>query len=57
MNPKMKTIEGKGVGVRSLTRSTSRAEGCVGTLRWGLGQATSKSIYSHRLAELKQEIG
>ncbi len=53
----MKTVEGEGVGVRSLTGSTSRAEGCVGTLGWGLGRATSKSIYSHRPVEMKQQIG
>jgi hypothetical protein len=44
MNPKVKTTKGKGVGVRSLARSISRAEGHVGAPRWGLGWMTSRSI-------------
>jgi len=43
-NPKVKTIEGEGVGVHSSVRSTSGVEGCVGTLGWGLGKLTSNSI-------------
>jgi hypothetical protein len=34
MNPKVKTTEGEGVGVRSLVRNTSRVEGCAGALGW-----------------------
>jgi hypothetical protein len=33
-NPKVKTIEGKGVGVRSLARNTLWVEGHVGALGW-----------------------
>jgi hypothetical protein len=43
-NPKVKTIEGKGVGARSLACSTSRVKGRVRAPRWGLGRMTSKSI-------------
>jgi hypothetical protein len=34
MNPKVKTTEGKIVGVHSLARSTSRLEGPVGASGW-----------------------
>jgi hypothetical protein len=40
----MKTMEGKGVGVRCLSCSTSRVEGHVRAPKWGLGRFTSKSI-------------
>ncbi len=33
-SPKLKTTEGKGVGVRSLAYSTLGVEGCVGAPRW-----------------------
>jgi len=33
-NPKVKTMEGKGVGTHSLARSILRIEGCVGALEW-----------------------
>jgi len=33
-SPKVKTMEGKGVGVRSLARSTSRVEGRAGVSGW-----------------------
>jgi len=36
MSPKVKTIEGEGVGVCSLTHSTSAVKGHVGALKWGL---------------------
>ncbi len=42
MNPKVKTMEG--VGVHSLVRSTSRVEGRVGALGWGLREVISESI-------------
>jgi len=42
--PKLKIMEGKGVGAHSLTRNTLRVEGRVGALGWGLGRLTSKSI-------------
>jgi len=34
MSPKVKTTEGKIVGVRSLARNTSRVEGHAGAPRW-----------------------
>jgi hypothetical protein len=43
-SPKVKTMEGEGVGARSLTRSTSGVEGRAGALGWGLGILTSSSI-------------
>jgi len=43
-NPKVKTAEGEGVEKCSLVCSTSRIEGHVGTLGWGLGRLISKSI-------------
>jgi len=44
VNPKVKTMEGKGIGVHSLACSTLRVEGRVGAPRWGLGRLISKSI-------------
>jgi hypothetical protein len=41
---KVMTIEGEGVGARSLAHSTLRVEGRAGTPGWGLGRFTSKSI-------------
>ncbi len=43
-NPKVKTIKKQGVRVCFLVRSTSRVEGHVGALRWGLGQMTNRLI-------------
>jgi hypothetical protein len=43
-NSKMKTMEGKGVGIRSLVCNTLRVEGCARTTGWGLRWITSKSI-------------
>jgi hypothetical protein len=34
VSPKVKTMEGKGVGVRSLVHSTSGVEGRAGAPRW-----------------------
>ncbi len=36
-SPKMKTMEGKIVEVRSLARNTLGGEGCARVLGWGLG--------------------
>jgi len=33
-SPKVKTMEGKGVGARSLARNTSGVEGCAGASGW-----------------------
>jgi hypothetical protein len=50
-------VEGKGVGARSLAHNTLGVEGCAGVSRLGLEKVTSKSIYSHRLAQTKQQVG
>jgi hypothetical protein len=34
MNPKVKIVEGEGVGVRSLARNTLGVKGCAGAPRW-----------------------
>jgi len=44
MNPKVKTLEGEGVGVHSLARSTLGVEGCVGISEMGLGRLASNSL-------------
>ncbi len=44
MNLKVKTIEGEGIGVHSLTRNTLWVKGFVRASRWGLGRLTSNSI-------------
>ncbi len=33
-SPKVKTMEGEGIGARSLACNTSRVEGCVGASGW-----------------------
>jgi hypothetical protein len=43
-NAKVKTTEGKKVGVHSQAHNTSRVEGHVRAPRWGLVRLTSKSI-------------
>jgi hypothetical protein len=43
-SPKMKTMEGKGVGARSLACSISKVEGHAGALGGGLGRLTSMLI-------------
>jgi hypothetical protein len=43
MSPKKKTMEGKGVGARSLARNISRVEGHAGAPKWA-GRLTSKLI-------------
>jgi hypothetical protein len=40
----MKTLEGLGVGVRSLVHNTLGVQGHAGALGWGRGQVTSESI-------------
>jgi hypothetical protein len=44
VSPKVKTMEEKKVGTRSLAYNTSGVERCVGVLGWGLGQVTIGSI-------------
>jgi hypothetical protein len=41
---KVKLMEGQGVKVHSLVRSTLGVEGHVGAPKWGLGQMTRRSI-------------
>jgi len=44
MSPKVKIIEGKRIGMRSLTRNTLGVEGHAGAPRWGLERLTNKLI-------------
>jgi hypothetical protein len=44
-SPKVKTMEGQGVGARSLVHSTSEVEGCARASGWGLGRVKSESIF------------
>jgi len=53
MSPKVKTVEGEGVGTHSLARNTSRVEGRAGTSRWGLGRLKGKFNYLHEPAQTK----
>jgi hypothetical protein len=55
-SPKVKTIEGKGVGARSLDHNTLGVEGHAGALRWGLGKLTSNSIIHMDLHKLNNEL-
>ncbi len=43
-SPKVKTMEGKNIGARSLACSTSGLEGRVGAMGWGVERLTSNSI-------------
>jgi hypothetical protein len=44
VSPKVKIVEGEGVGLRSLACSISGVKGRVGALGWGLRQMTSGLI-------------
>jgi len=44
MSPKVKTMVGEGIEVRSLTCNPLEVEGCVRAPGWGLGQVTNESI-------------
>jgi len=57
MNPKVTTTKGEKVKAHSLVRKTSKVEGRVRASGWGLGKLTSKSIYSHKHAQTKQQVG
>jgi len=37
VSPKVKTIEGQGIGAHSLTHNTLGVDGRAGALGWGLG--------------------
>jgi hypothetical protein len=52
----MKIMEEQGVGAHSLTRNTLGLKGRVKAPRWGLGRVTSLT-YSHKLAQIKQQVG
>ncbi len=56
VNPKVKTIEGKKVGLLSLTCNTLGVEGRVGAPRWGLRRVTSKSITHTDLHEPNNKL-
>jgi len=43
-NPKVKTMEGEGVGAWFLACSTSKVKGRARTPEWGLGRLTNNSI-------------
>jgi hypothetical protein len=43
-SPKMKIMEGEGIGACSPAHNTSEVEGCAGASGWGLRKLTSKSI-------------
>jgi hypothetical protein len=55
-SPKVKTLEGEGVGVRSLVRSTSVVEGCAEVPGWGLGRLTNNSIIHTDLHKPNNEL-
>jgi hypothetical protein len=57
VNPKVKITKGEGVGAHSLGRSILGVEGRAGAPRWGLGRVTKQVIYSHGLAQTKQQVG
>jgi hypothetical protein len=44
VSPKMKTMEGQGVGARSLVHNTLGIEGRVKASGWGLERVTNRSI-------------
>jgi hypothetical protein len=44
MSPKVKTMEGEGIGPCSLACNASGVKGRVEIPRWGLGRLISKSI-------------
>ncbi len=43
-SPKVRTTKRQGVGAHSMSPSTSKVEGRIGALGWGLGRVTSGSI-------------
>jgi len=56
VSPKLKTIEGEGIGARSLVRNTSGVEGVLEL--WDGTKKIDKQInYSHELAQTKQQVG
>jgi hypothetical protein len=56
VSPKVKPTKGKGIGMRSLTRSTLKVEGRVGTPRWGLGRMIKGSIIHTDLHKLNNKL-
>ncbi len=51
-SPKVKTMEGKKIGARSLVRNISRVEGRAGASRWGQG-ILKTSNHSHGSTQTK----
>jgi hypothetical protein len=56
MNPKVKTMKGKGIGAHSLAYITSKVEGCARAPGWGLGRLTSNSITHTNLHKLNNKL-
>ncbi len=56
MNPKVKIIEGEGIGAHSLACSISGVEGHVGASGWGLGRLTSRSLTHTNLHKLNNKL-
>jgi hypothetical protein len=54
MSPKVKTMEGQGVGVRSLVRYTSGVEGVCWSFGMGTRMSDKQVNYSHGHAQTKQ---
>ncbi len=55
-NPKVKIVEEKIIRARSLVRNTSRVEGRVGALGWGLIRFTRNSIIHTDLYKPNHEL-
>jgi hypothetical protein len=55
-SPKVKKVEGEGIGTSSLACSISRVEGHVEAPRWGLGRLISNSITHMDLHKLNTTL-
>jgi hypothetical protein len=56
VNPKVKTVE-EGIEVRSLIHNTSRVKKACWSFRMGTKMNDKWVNYSHRLAQIKQQVG
>jgi hypothetical protein len=56
VNPKVRTMEGEGVGSHSLAHSTSRVEGHARVPGW-TRKIDKQFIYSYGPAQTKQQVG
>jgi hypothetical protein len=57
VNPKVKTIEGEGIWVRSLACNTSKVEGHAKALGEGLRRVTNKPITHTDLHKPNNKLG